>query len=327
MYVQVDVEAARLKLAGIPRDQLPSRNQTVKEGWFYLLPVVFLIVTLAVYQWSASKAALSATVLVILVSQFDSQSESRIRLRSALKALGSASTGMCMIVVACALAGIIIGSIGITALGVQVANLLVGWSGGSLLALAFIALAASFILGLSLTPTPVYVTLAVLVIPAIVANGVPVVAAHLSVVYWGIMGAITPPVATTAFVAAGIAGANPMRTGWLATKLGIGALLVPIAMMYNPALVGIGDGWIIATTFVVALVGMASLGVAFIGYLNGSLNWPKRIAFGVAGLLVFVPIWPLRISTIIGIAILYSWQYLVPRLLGRTKVGKGSAAP
>jgi len=193
------------------------------------------------------------------------------------------------VTIACACAGIIIGSVFVSGLGLKFTQSVIDLSGGSLLALLFLTAAASIVLGMGLTTTAVYITLAALIIPALEQMHVVPMAAHLFAFYFGVVSSITPPVALAAFAAAAIAGSPPMITAFEASKVGIAKYLVPFIFIYNPSILFVGPLWLTAFSAITALAGVWALSAAIEGWLHGRLSPLTRIAMLFAAIVLLYP--------------------------------------
>ncbi|MFH1652140.1 MAG: TRAP transporter permease [Chloroflexota bacterium] len=316
LFAQVDLEAARLGLKGLPRQELPSIREVLKRGWQYIIPLVFLIVLMAVFRIQPERAALLSIAVLILVSMVNK--ESRMTPVKFLAGLEGAGIAMCMVMLAVGMAGVIISSLSITGVGTKLAIGVVDLSHGNLFILAALTAITCFVLGMGMTSLPIYMILAVLVSPGLVKMGVPLVAAHLFVLYWGLVSFITPPVCLAAYVAAGIAGANPMKTGWHATQLGIVTYIVPFMFIFNPVLVMVGAPVAIVLATITSIVGvlLLSIGVAGRMYIDvGTLSpWERLLFFGSALLLML----PGGTTDIIGLGIAVPLIFL--RLRSRRRV-------
>ncbi|HKI64952.1 MAG TPA: TRAP transporter large permease subunit, partial [Burkholderiales bacterium] len=287
IYFMVHLEAEKHGLHKIPRAQLPSFREVLKRGWHLMLPLVVLIGLLA-YGFSAMLAGFWAIVSVVGLSFVNKSTRiSSVDLFSALEE-GVRST--VPVTIACACAGIIIGSVFVSGLGLKFTQSVIDLSGGSLLALLFLTAAASIVLGMGLTTTAVYITLAALIIPALERMDVVPMAAHLFAFYFGVVSSITPPVALAAFAAAAIAGSPPMATAFEASKVGIAKYLVPFIFIYNPSLLFVGPLWLTAFSTVTALAGVWALSAAIEGWLHGRLGLATRVAMlGSAVVLLYPP--------------------------------------
>jgi TRAP-type uncharacterized transport system fused permease subunit len=189
----------------------------------------------------------------------------------------------------CGIAGIIVGSVALTGLGVNLSSLLVTLAGGSLLALAFLTAAAIYIMGMGISAIASYILMAVMVAPALVQMGVPVLVAHFFIFYVGVSMFITPPFAPAAYLAATIAGADPMKVGYQAMRLAIVAYLVPFISIYQPALLWIGTPTEIIAAAASGLIAIYALSVGFEGYFVAPIRWWERLIWLAGGFLLFVP--------------------------------------
>jgi TRAP-type uncharacterized transport system fused permease subunit len=186
--------------------------------------------------------------------------------------------------VACAAAGILIGSVSLTGVGVLLSGTLVDLSGGHLWLLLLLTAIACFILGLGLVSVPSYIMVAVLAAPAVVQLGVPVIVAHLFVFWMAVVSFITPPVCIAAFLTASIADTNPMQTGWKATKLGVVHLFLPFVFAYNPALCLMGSAGEVIRAVITATFGVVFLGAGVSGYGLRALDRWERILLVIASI-------------------------------------------
>jgi len=301
LYAQVDLEALKLQLRGLPREELPKIKDVLKRGWQYLVPLIALILFLAVFRYTPERSAVYAMGILILASMVNK--ESRMGPTKILSALEGAGKAMCIVTISCAIAGFIIGSLLITGVGINLAIGIVDLSGGNPYFLALITAIICFILGMGMGTITIYLMLAVLVSPTLVEMGAPLIAAHLFVLYWGLVSFLTPPVCVAAFVAAGIAKSHPMRTGWNATRLGIVTYIVPFMFLFCPQLVMIGSPGEIGLAVITSLTGVLILSAGVVGRLYidvGALSIVERILFIAASLLL---IKPALVSDVIGVGI------------------------
>lgn len=207
------------------------------------------------------------------------------------KALRAGAIGMLEVALSCACAGIVIGMLMLTGLGLRLSSVLIDLSGNSLMLLLVYTMLASLVLGLGLPTVAAYIVLAVLVAPAMTQLGVPALAAHLFVFYFGIISAITPPVALASFTAAAIAGADPMKTSWLSMRIGFAAYIVPFFMVYNPALILVGTWQAILASAVLSVIGVTAFAAAIEGYLLTPLRWWERVLLVACGVALIFAFW------------------------------------
>jgi TRAP transporter 4TM/12TM fusion protein len=286
VFVTVHFEAKRLGLRRIPREEMPRLGLTLKTDGYLLLPIVALVVYL--YQgFSEEMAALMAVGTTFLISF--------VRKRSALgpvrllKAFESGARAGVTVAMAVAAAGLIIGALFLSGIGMKFSYMLMTLSGGQLwLALIYTTFAA-FVLGLSLPTTAVYLTLAIIVAPGLVQMGVPKMAAHMFIFYMGVTSDLTPPTCLSPFAAAAIAGSPPMATAWQAMRLGAVLFIVPFMFVYQPALLLIGSWPQILLASGTAALGVVCLAAALQGWLRTRVTLVDRVILLAAGFLFVAP--------------------------------------
>ena len=289
LFTAVHLETLKLGARGLPREELPSLSQTLKQGWYYLLPVVALVFFLVVLRKQAEVAALYAVVTVIVISMV--KRESRIGPRRAIRGLDDAARTMLYIGPSCGLIGVILGALNASGIGVTITGTLIDISGGHLTVLLLLAAILCFLMGMGLDPVSIYVVLSALVAPSLVDMGVVKIAAHFFILYWGMVSLITPPVCVSSFVAAGIAEADPMKTGWQAARLGIATFIIPFAFVFSPVLLLEGPPLRIMLAALTGVIGASLLSIGTIGYVFGSLNVFRRAGIIVTSLMLIYPEW------------------------------------
>jgi len=288
VYCMVHLEAEKSGLRRVDAEELPKLGPVLLRGWHLMLSLVVLLALMGL-GYSAMMAAFWGIVSIVALSFVNKAT--RMSPVDMLAALESGVRGTIPVTIACAAAGIIIGSVFASGLGLKFTQSIIDLSGGHLLALLALTALASIILGMGLTTTAVYITLAALIIPALQKMAIAPIAAHMFAFYFGAVSTITPPVALAAFAAAAIAGTRPMATAWQASQIGIAKYFVPFIFVYNPSILFVGPLWLTAFSVVTATLGIWALSAAMEGWLFGALNWTLR------GLLL-----------IIAIAILYPPQ-------------------
>ncbi len=289
LFCMVDLEAAKMGLQGLPASELPRFRKVFLKGWHLLVPLFVLIFFLVVLDWSPMKSALWAIILTPFIGFL--RISSRMDLRKITRALEQGALGVLEVALACACAGIVVGIFSLTGLGMKLSTMLIEIAGGSLLALLFLTMIASIILGMGMPTTACYIVLAVLVAPALIKMGVVPLAAHLFVFYFGIISAITPPVALAAYAAAGIGNTDPFKSGWYATKLGLAGFVIPYMFVYGPALLFEGRLAEVLLASISGLIGAAALAAAIQGWILERLSIWQRVLLGVAGLCLIKPGW------------------------------------
>jgi TRAP transporter 4TM/12TM fusion protein len=304
LFVQIDLEAAKLGLAGLPRAELPRLSQVLRGGWVFLVPLGVLLYTLMIGSWEAGKAGMLAVGVTLLVGCL--QRATRPGWRGIVDAVEGTGRTMLDLIAITTLAGIVIGSFQLSGLTSKLPIVLTSAAGGNVFLLLVLTAAVSILLGMSLPTTVVYVTLAVLIGPALAQLGIPPLAAHLFLFYFGMLSLITPPDCLATYAAAAIAKADFWKTGWMGMRLGVVAYVVPFVFVFHPALIGHGGLGEILVTMVTASIGVVLLGIGCAAYLFRPLAWWQRVwAWTAAALLLMPPLaWlPPAVSDVLGLAL------------------------
>ena len=299
IFFIVDFEALKYNLKGQPKSQCPKFKEVLKEGFHFVIPVAVLVYLLMVAHVTESRAAFWAVVSVPLVSFF--RKSTRMGLSQIGRALERGAIGFLPIAGVVVSCNILVGMITLTGLGLQISSILIELSGQSLFILLLLTMVASLILGLGLPIIVSYLVLAVLVAPALTQMGVEPIAAHLFIFFFALVSDLTPPVAPGAFVAAGIAGADMMRTAWMACRLGLVVYILPFMFVYNNALLLKGNPGDIVIAAVTAFIGVYALACGIQGYMFRSASIYERVLFFVAAFCLIKPGWG---SDLVGIMIL-----------------------
>lgn len=286
LFFQVDLESAKLGIHGAPRENLPSVGQALREGWHFPIPFFVLIGGLLWWNLEAEYAALLATAVLIGLAMVVPYKGRRIRPLAALNAVISAGGAVVDIIAITAVSGILIGAMNITGVAFSLTQQIISLSGGSLAMLLLITAFASFILGLPLPTLGVYVILATLAAPALTQAGISPIQAHMFVLFSGILGMVTPPVALAAFAGATIAQSDQWKTGWVATRLSWCAYLIPFMFAYSPELVMNGAPWDVLLRLAITLAGIFAGTVALVGFLATRVSPAGRILFAAIALLL-----------------------------------------
>jgi TRAP transporter 4TM/12TM fusion protein len=299
-FIVVDAEVAKLGLRGLSQEELPRFGKTILEGWQFLVPIAVLIIGLLNLHLAADKACLYALVALVFATMLNR--ETRLTFKKIGHALENGARGMLLIGIICASVGIIVGSLGVTGVALRLSGILVNLAGGNLFLLLVLGASTSIILGMGLPTVACYVLLAVLLAPSLVTVGVPPMAAHLFIFYFGMAHFLTPPVCTGVYVATGIAGGDMLRTAFEAMRLGIVIYIVPFLFVYRPSLL-IGSASIVDTisNFFIVTAGILLLSSGLAGYfMFGKVYLVQRILLITSGLLIFIPD---KISLIVGIVL------------------------
>ena len=287
LFLCVDKEAAANGLVGQKKEDLPKPLAILKQKGYLLLPLVILIYCL-VRSFSPQKTVFWTILILIAISYL--RKESRITPRKACEAMKSAVKGMAPVAAACAAAGLIVGAINLTGVGVNFTSSITRLSGGSPFVALLMTAIAALILGMGLPPVAVYIVVSTVVAPALTQMGFSLFASHLFVFYFGIIGTITPPVALTAYAAAGlIEGASAFKVGVRAFLYGIVAFIVPFVFMYDEAFLLSGTPGHVILAVVTAILALDFISAMLIGYFTTRINWFGRIVCLLVGILLFLP--------------------------------------
>jgi TRAP transporter 4TM/12TM fusion protein len=287
IFFIVDFEAVKHNLKGLPKSECPKFWDVFKNGFHFFIPPVILVYFLIFVSVTESRAAFYALISVVVVSYF--RKSTRMGWRQILRALERGAIGFLPIVGVIVACNILMGMITLTGLGLQISSILIALSGNSLFALLVLTMIASLILGLGLPIIVSYLVLAVLVAPALTQMGVDPLAAHLFIFFFALVSDLTPPVAPGAFVAAGIAGADMMRTAWMACRLGLVVYILPYMFVYNNALMLKGSLEDIVSACLTALIGVYALACGIQGYMFRATRLYERIPLFAAALLLIAP--------------------------------------
>ena len=289
--VSVYLEADKRGLEAESSENLPKIGLVLKEGWYYAIPIIVLIVALLGFGLSANYSALySIAVLLVIGFVKEWVTNRRLPFREVYDALVKASLSTVSVTAACACAGIVIGIVSMTGIGIKFTSIVFQLSGGNLVLMLILVMLACIVMGMGLPSTAAYIIAATVGVPSLVAAGIPELAANFFVFYFAIMSFITPPVAVAAYAAAGLADCSASKTGWLAFMLGLPGFIIPYVYVYNPALL-IVDTPVVDTLIITALSTFAVvlMSMAVIGWFKGSLNILMRILMAVAAILLFIP--------------------------------------
>ena len=296
IWIMVHFEAKRIGLRGLTKEELPDRKEVLKK--LYLLLPIFVIIGLLMAGYTPIRAALLGIVSVILVGAV--RKETRMSIKDIFIALENGARIALGVAAATATAGIIVGVVTLTGLGLKFANGLIDLAGGNIILTLVFTMIASIILGMGSPTTANYIITSTMAAPAIIlllSGGVvdnitvPIVlSAHMFAFYFGIVADITPPVALAAFAATGISGGNPIRTGAEASRLAIAAFMIPYIFVLSPELLMI-DTTLSQALFVIgtSLMGMIGVGAGLMGYWLRHMNWIERVITAAAGLLLIKP--------------------------------------
>jgi TRAP transporter 4TM/12TM fusion protein len=329
LFAQVDLEAAKRGLTGLPAAELPRLGSVMRRGGVFAIPLAVLVYTLMLAGWEPGQAGLAAAGAALAVGALGWVT----RPGPGGVATAVVETGRTMLDLTAitALAGLVIGALQLSGFTSKLPLLLVGLAGGHALGLLVLTAAVCIVLGMSLPTTVVYVTLAVLVGPGLTQLGIDPLAAHLFLFYFGMLSLITPPDCLATYTAAAIARADFWRTGWTGMRLGIVAYVVPFAFAFQPALLGKAPAADVAVAVAAAAGGVIVLAAGCVGYLVRPLGWVRRSVLILAGLLALgFAGGPARALGAVGLAaglLLVLWEWAMARPSRRAYVQPGPERP
>ncbi len=306
LFAVVHLEAVKNDIPRLNSDNMPKLLPTFLSGGHLLLALPVFVYML-IYGYSVMYASFWAIVTTVVVSY--ARRSTWLTPRKILKSLIDGANAVLPVAAACATAGIIIGVITVTGLGLKFSSLIIAVAGDNLIVALILTLIASLLLGMGLPTAAAYILVSTLVAPALVEMGVDLLAAHLFVFYGAMLSSITPPVALAAYAAAGLAGANPFKIALTAVQFGIAAFIVPFFFVINPALIGIGDVLTITTAAITACIGAGAIAIAIQGWVLHRASIAERAIAVVAGLLLMLPDTKSAALSIglIGLIGLYQW--------------------
>ncbi|OGA21620.1 MAG: hypothetical protein A3I02_00350 [Betaproteobacteria bacterium RIFCSPLOWO2_02_FULL_67_26] len=319
LFFQVDVEAAKRGIRGEPADRLPRLMPVLKAGWYFPLPFVVLVYALVELNLRAEYCALIASGVLIACSLAFGYKGERVPLKDLVKAVVSTGGAVVDLILICAVSGMFIGILNISGLAFGMTLQLLAATGESLPLMLALTAVIAIVLGLGLPTVGVYIIMATLIAPALVKIGITPIAAHMFLLYFGVMSMVTPPVALSAFAAANIAGSDVDKTGWTATRIGWAAYIVPFLFVLSPSLLMQGHPLVIAWAVASAAIGIGLGTIGVVGHFYAPVAAGARALFVVAGVLTLIPADMFRGAIVTDIAGLALGAILVVRELRRRR--------
>jgi TRAP transporter 4TM/12TM fusion protein len=323
LFMEADLEAARKGLSRIDESLIPAVRPVLKSGWFFPLP--FAVLVFALFWWNdlPEKAALRAVAVIIICGFLLGYKGKRMRVSALIEALRFTGLNVLEIIMIGAAAGMVIGVLYLSGLSFGLTLALTQLAGGNLFLLLVMTAVVCIILGMGMPTIGVYVLLATMAAPALIEFGITPMAAHMFIMYFGMMSMITPPVAIAAFAGATLSGSDPMRTGYAAMRFGWLAFVIPFMFVVSPTLLMQGNPVLIIFNFITALAGTCLVCMAVVGYFLRQLSLLDRLIFAVAGLALVFPTTGFKLSIVVnlvglGLGILlagreYFWRYRLQR--------------
>jgi len=312
LFTVVHLEAASTGIRRMGKEEMAEFSAPILPRLQLIIPLGVLIYT--ILSWaSLMTAALRAAMAAVVVGFI--RAETRPSVTQVINAFARIGRGAATVAIPCAAAGIIIGSVTLTGLGLKFTDLLLGITGGALIPTLLLTMVACIILGMGMPTTAAYIMAAVLMAPALAALGFPMLQAHLFIFYFAILSMVTPPVAVAAYTGAGIAGADMYQTGWEAFRMALPGFLIPYIFIANPGLILEHPSlWVTVRVCGTALIGVMALAAALVGWLRIKLPIPERLALLAAALLM---LFPERLTDLFGFVI-----FAVVYVRQRVKAGK-----
>ena len=292
LFMHVDLEAAKQRIGAAQVEDAPKFSEVLKSGWHFPIPMIFLIVTIAypeIFQIPIERAAVYATAILIVLSMTFGYRGNRVSPRQMARAILDTGRAALDIVLIGAAAGMVVGALSVSGISFGLTLQLIALSGGNLFILLLLTALISIILGMGMPTVSVYVLTATLLAPSLVKLGVWPMAAHMYVMYFGMLSMITPPVAIAAYAAANIARTSGWTTGWHAVLVGWSTFFIPFLFVLEPSLLMHGSAGMIAWQIARNLLGIFVGTAAIVGFGFGLLSTPMRLAFGAAALAILIP--------------------------------------
>lgn len=310
VFTQVDLEAAKRGLKGLPRETLPPLKKVLREGWIFIIPILVLIYVLFIMLMDPDTAGLYSIASTFIVCMF--KKTTRVNLKKVIKILESTGEALLEIGIIVGAAGLILGVMALSGLGLSFSMALTELAGGNFFLLLLLAAVGAIVLGMGMPVLAAYVLVVLLVSPALTNIGMHPLSAHLFVFYFGVLSFLTPPMCLAVYTAASLANSNPMKTAFQAVRLGIAAYIVPFVFAFSPALLLLGPTAEILSAIIFSIFGIIVLSVGLEGYLLADLKAYERVLGVLSGVGLMSPSWLGRGT---GVAIVFA--LLLRQWIGR----------
>ncbi|MGO2241919.1 MAG: TRAP transporter permease [Halomonas sp.] len=333
VYLFVHIIALKQGMQGLPKAELPQVRQVLKDGWHFLLPLAVLVWLLAL-SMSPMRVGYYAVVTMVAVAVLryalwfffvapsQGQPVTSTSIKNVIRAgfakliegLELGARNAVSVSMACAVAGIIVGIVGLTGLGLKFSSMMLAFSGGNILLALLMVLLASLVLGMGLPVTASYIVLIVLVGPALTQEfGIPLLVAHLVVFWYSQDSNVTPPIALAGFAGAAIAGSKPMETSFQAWKFAKGLYLIPLFMVFNPEIIMGGPVPVVIWNGIIAILALGAFAAALEGYLFTRMSWLPRLAITAAIIGVFYPNLMTEIAGVVVMTVVIGANWLASK--------------
>ena len=313
VFAAVHFHAKRVGLLGLPRSELPRMGAVMAERGHLFIPILIVLGGMSM-SYSAPLCALVGALSCLPIALLRRSTRAGIGWHSVLDALQGGAKDALAVALACACAGIVIGVISLTGLGISFTQMVVALSQNSLLLALVLTAIAGIVLGMGMPTTPAYIVMVSLLVPALIKLGVVTPAAHMFAFYFAVLSAITPPVALAVFAAAGLAKANMWEAGWQAVRIGAAGFIVPFMFVYEPALLMIGPWTEVLPAVASATIGCVLLAAGLYGYLLRECSLWQRLALVAAALMLIKPGWATDLAGIVLVSVVLVAQRRSARL-------------
>ena len=292
IFFMVHLEALKIGIKRQPKEKQTKVSDIIQQGWKFVIPVLVLVIWIGYFEASAALSAFYANITLIVLCGFDDiRTKHKLEIKRIFISFEKAVKQTLSVVATVAAVGIIIGVINLSGLGIKLSSILIDFSHGILPILLFLTMLTSLILGMGMPTVACYTILAVLAAPAIIKLGILPIAAHLFVFYFGMLSAITPPVALSVIAAVSIAGSPFWKTGWISIRLAISGFIIPFIFVYQPVLLLKGNAGEIILTVVASTIGIFILSIAVSNYFTRKLYLIERLPLFVGAILLIYPGW------------------------------------
>jgi TRAP transporter 4TM/12TM fusion protein len=306
LFLIIHLQALKENHIGLTKDELPDLKIILRKGYHHFVSPIVLIYLLGVEQWTPTRAAFWSILAMLGVAVI--KREKSFFSEIVLKSLTSSIRGVVMMGIISGALGIIVGIMGLTGLSLKLSTVLVDVSGGNLPLLLFLTMVASIILGMGLPTIAAYVLLAIIVAPALEDSGIPLMAAHLFVLYFGTLSVLTPPVCLASYTASTISGADPMATGFLGFRLSLVGFLLPFVFVYNPSFLLIDPSWSMVFPLLTFTLAVLALATALQGYFLEELVFFQRALLLIAAIALIANNYWFDLLGIVLLAVVYTPQ-------------------
>ncbi|WP_102344763.1 TRAP transporter permease [Bacillus sp. Marseille-P3661] len=287
IYFVVDFEAAKNNIGQLSEDEIPKLKETLKRGLLFIIPLAVLIFCIVILKLSIVRSGLYSILSILLISLFNPKG--RIDFKNFIDILSTSAKRMILVSIACATAGLIVGVITLSGLGLKLSGTLMEVGQNSLFLTLVLTMIGAIVIGMGLPSTPAYIVFSVLSVPALVNLGVPLLTAHLFVFYFASFAPITPPVALASYAAAGISGSNPLGTAMQSFIFGLPAFVIPFMIIYGPELIGQGTAVNIIIGFISGCLGVMAFAGCTTSWFLDKLNYLERFVMLSIGVLLIIP--------------------------------------